>query len=184
MDKEIHSGALLVAEPHLLDDSFNRSLVLLCEHSNDGSVGFIVNKPMHIPINEALTDFPEFNAELYYGGPVQRDSVYFLHTLGDEISNSIHIWDNIYWGGNLQDLKDKVQQGKVNPGQVRFLLGYSGWSSGQLEEELEERSWIPLPTPSFSFMNAKAKDLWKKALLEFGNKYKIWLNTPQNPSLN
>jgi putative transcriptional regulator len=184
LEKKVNSGVLLVAEPHLIDDSFNRSLVLLCEHSNEGSVGFIVNKPMHIPINEALSDFPTFDAELYYGGPVQKDSVYFLHTLGDKISNSIHIWDNIYWGGNLQDLKQEVIDGNVNSKQVRFLLGYSGWSSGQLDEELQEKSWIPLKSPSFALLHTKAKDLWKKALLEFGNTYKIWLNTPEDPSLN
>lgn len=178
------TGSFLIAEPSLLDDSFNRSLVLLCEHNPQGSVGFIMNKPLHIPIYDALEDFPKFDAMLYYGGPVQRDSVYFLHRLGDVIPDSKHIYDDLYWGGNMKVLKALIESGDCKPGQVRFFLGYSGWSEGQLNDEVQEKAWINLEYPSFSVMETRAQDLWKKALLEFGDKYKLWLNTPSNPNLN
>ena len=178
-------GRVLIAEPFLPGSYFNRSVVLLVAHSDKGAVGFILNKKVDYPINEIINDFPDFDAEVYIGGPVSTDSIYFIHSLGDTISGSIHIKDNLYWGGDFEELKTQIRLGMVKPGQVRFFLGYSGWDVGQLEEELSENSWLVSEIEEQNVMNShhKAK-MWLDIVRRIGGKYLIWEHFPENPSMN
>ena len=130
-------GRILISEPLLSDTYFKRSVVFITEFSDKGAVGFVLNKPVDLPINEVLADFPNFKAKVYVGGPVAKDTIHFLHTLGELVPNSVHVIDNIYWGGDFESLKELINEGIVNPSQVRFFLGYSGWSPNQLEGEIE-----------------------------------------------
>ena len=176
-------GRILLSEPLLSDTYFKRSVVLLTEHSDKGAVGFVLNKPVDLPLNEVLADFPDFNAQVYIGGPVAKDTIHFLHTLGELIPNSVHVIDNIYWGGDFDSLKELINEGIVEPVQVRFFLGYSGWSPNQLEGEIEENAWLVTRVESEKIMSAD-KDIWKKTLDELGKKYKVWANFPENPAMN
>lgn len=176
-------GRILISEPLLSDTYFKRSVVLLTEHSDKGAVGFVLNKPVDLPLNEVLADFPDFNAQVYIGGPVAKDTIHFLHTLGELIPNSVHVMDNIYWGGDFDSLKELINEGIVEPAQVRFFLGYSGWSPNQLEGEIEENAWLVTRVESKKIMSAD-KDIWKKTLDELGKKYKVWANFPENPAMN
>ena len=176
-------GRILLSEPLLSDTYFKRSVVLLTEHSDKGAVGFVLNKPVDLPLNEVLADFPDFNAQVYIGGPVAKDTIHFLHTLGELIPNSVHVMDNIYWGGDFDSLKELINEGIVEPVQVRFFLGYSGWSPNQLEGEIEENAWLVTRVESEKIMSAD-KNIWKKTLDELGKKYKVWANFPENPAMN
>ncbi len=176
-------GRILISEPLLSDTYFKRSVVLLTEHSDKGAVGFVLNKPVDLPLNEVLADFPDFNAQVYIGGPVAKDTIHFLHTLGELVPNSVHVMDNIYWGGDFDSLKELIGEGIVEPAQVRFFLGYSGWSPDQLEGEIEENAWLVTRVESEKIMSAD-KDIWKKTLDELGKKYKVWANFPENPAMN
>lgn len=176
-------GRILISEPLLSDTYFKRSVVLLTEHSDQGAVGFVLNKPIEVPLNEILADFPDFNAEVYIGGPVAKDTVHFLHTLGKLIPNSMHVKDNIYWGGDFDVLKELIKEGMVKEHQVRFFLGYSGWSPNQLEDEIEENAWLVAEVDTDKIMSAD-KDIWKTTLENLGKKYKVWSNFPENPAMN
>jgi len=176
-------GRVLISEPLLNDSYFKRSVVLLTEYSGDGAVGFVLNKPIDLPINEVIDDFPNFNATIYVGGPVAKDSIHFLHTLPDLIPNSIHVKDNIYWGGDFDRIKELISEGLIKPSQIRFFLGYSGWSPKQLDEEIENNAWLISEINSERIMQPD-HSLWTKTLEELGEKYKIWTNCPENPSLN
>ncbi|HAN17892.1 MAG: transcriptional regulator [Bacteroidetes bacterium GWC2_33_15] len=176
-------GRILISEPLLSDTYFKRSVVLITEHSENGSVGFVLNKPIDLMINEVLGDFPKFDARVYVGGPVAKDTIHFLHTLGELIPGSVQVLDNIYWGGDFDQLKQVVAKGKVKPLQVRFFLGYSGWKPMQLEEEIEENAWLVTEVDSSKIMTAN-KDIWENTLLEIGKKFKIWANFPENPAMN
>jgi len=176
-------GRILISEPLLSDSYFKRSVVLITEYSDQGAVGFVLNKPVDLPLNEVLADFPDFNAQVYIGGPVAKDTIHFLHTLGELVPNSVHVLDNIYWGGNFESLKELIAEGIVESSQVRFFLGYSGWSPNQLEDEIEENAWIVTRVESDKIMSAD-KDIWKKTLDELGKKYKVWANFPENPAMN
>jgi putative transcriptional regulator len=176
-------GRILISEPLLSDTYFKRSVVLLTEHSDKGAVGFVLNKPVDLPLSEVLADFPEFNSQVYIGGPVAKDTIHFLHTLGELVPNSVHVMDDIYWGGDFESLKELINEGIVEPSQVRFFLGYSGWSPNQLETEIEENAWLVTRVESEKIMSAD-KDIWKKTLDELGKKYKVWSNFPENPAMN
>lgn len=176
-------GCILISEPLLSDTYFKRSVVLITEYSDEGAVGFVLNKPIEIPLNEILADFPDFTTKVYIGGPVAKDTVHFLHTFGKLIPNSVHVIDNIYWGGDFDSLKELIQDGVVQQNQVRFFLGYSGWSPHQLEDEIEENAWLVTEVDSKKIMSAD-KNIWKKTLEDLGKKYKIWSNFPENPAMN
>jgi putative transcriptional regulator len=176
-------GRILISEPLLSDTYFKRSVVFLTEHSDQGSVGFVLNKPIDLPLNEILSDFPYFKSKVYVGGPVGKDTVHFLHTLGELVPDSVHVMENVYWGGDFNRLKELIKEGMVKPSQVRFFLGYSGWRPQQLEDEITENAWVVSEVKASKIMTAD-KNIWKKTLNELGKKYKIWANFPENPAMN
>lgn len=177
-------GSILIAEPFLAGSYFNRSIIILASFNENGAVGFILNKKVDFPVEDIFVDFPDFDSEIHIGGPVGTDSVYFIHTLGDVIPESMHIAGNLYWGGDFETLKARINLGLVNSNQVRFFLGYSGWEAGQLEEEIRENSWLVASIPESELMTINEHSMWVDAVRSVGGKYKMWENFPENPSLN
>lgn len=182
--KKAKQGRYLIAEPMLLDQSFNRTVVVLTEHNEEGSVGFVLNKPMDLYIHELVPELPESSFPVFFGGPVQNDSIFYIHTLGEQLPDSIQIDENLYWGGDFDELKALMHAGLVEPSSIRFFMGYSGWSPRQLQGELEESSWVVLEAGTIDPLNDEPETLWKKVLLQLGDDYKIWANAPKDPLLN
>ena len=141
-DKIPEKGKILISEPFLPDTFFNRSIVYLTDHTPQGSVGFILNKKIDLKVSSAITGFEGWDEDLNMGGPVAPDTLHYLHNLGDQIPLSVHIQDNIFWGGDIETIREMIKTGKIKKAQIRFFLGYSGWSAGQLERELKENSWV------------------------------------------
>ena len=183
-DKIPEKGKLLISEPFLPDTFFNRTLVYLTEHTEKGSVGFILNKTINIKVKDALEGFSAWNENLTMGGPVAPDTLHFLHTLGELIPDSVWISDNIYWGGQVDPLKELIAAGRVDEGEVRFFLGYSGWGEGQLLKELNENSWIIGNAASKAIMTYRTEDTWKLVLRAMKKKYSIWADFPDSPEMN
>lgn len=177
-------GRILIAEPFLSGNYFNRSVVLLVAYSEKGAVGFILNKKVEFPITEAFPDFPDFDTEVYLGGPVATDSIYFIHKLGDRIPGSIHVVDNLYWGGDFDTIKREISLGTIDSSEIRFFLGYSGWDAGQLEEELKDDSWLVTDADQESVMGEMDPNSWFSFVKKVGDRYSIWKNFPENPSMN
>ena len=177
-------GRILIAEPFLPGNYFNRAIVFLVAYSEKGAVGFILNKKVDYPIHDIITDFPEFNSNVYIGGPVATDSVYYIHTLGKRISGSIQVSENLYWGGDFDELKNLITRGQVQPADVRFFLGYSGWDSGQLEEELKENSWLVNDINENLVLKDLSQSSWFDFVKMVGKQYKVWEHFPENPALN
>lgn len=176
-------GRVLISEPFLQDTYFKRSLVLLTEYTSEGAVGFVLNKPLDVTINEVIEDFPEFNASVAIGGPVSTNTIHYLHTLGDIIPNSELVFGNIYWGGDFDVIKSLIATRRIHPAQIRFFLGYSGWQAGQLENELKHNSWLVTEVKPKEIMNYSS-NIWKDTMETLGEKYKIWSNFPENPGFN
>ncbi len=183
-DMEPKKGRILIAEPFLPGSYFNRSIILLASYDENGAVGFILNKPVEFPVQHLFDDLPGFQAEICLGGPVSTDSVYFIHSLGKQIPGSEHITGNMYWGGDFDVLRDEIKRGKITASDIRFFVGYSGWAPGQLEEEINENSWLVSEMEQYALMHQSDHELWEKAVGEMGGKYSLWLNYPENPSLN
>jgi putative transcriptional regulator len=177
-------GRLLIAEPSILSDSsFNRSVILLSEHNDEGAVGFIINKPSKYTIRDLI---PEIESDLiiYTGGPVSNENLYFVHRVPDLIPESIEITNGIFWGGDFEKVQELLQNNDLNKNDIRFFLGYSGWSKDQLQDELDTTSWIVIENKFQNIFNLEDKSLWKDQLMKFGGEYQIWANSPENPSLN
>lgn len=180
-----NKGKLLIAEPSLTGDvSFNRSVVLLAEHNEEGSVGFILNKPLEYQINDLVNEIV-IPFQVYNGGPVEQDNLYFIHKVPHLIDNSIEISDGIYWGGNFDTTVNLINEKIISEDDIRFFLGYSGWSSLQLDEELSSKTWI-VATNEYESQIIKKSSVafWKEKMIELGGDYLLWSNAPENPSLN
>jgi len=176
-------GRVLISAPFADDSFFSRSVVLLTEYNKEGSVGFALNKPVKKMLPEISTEFGDFNAPVFLGGPVSRDNIYYVHTLGDKIPDSIKIKNNLYWGGDYKILKKLIDQGEVKTSQIRFFVGYSGWEENQLDTEIKEDSWLVSDISSENVMDYTIK-IWKKMVSKLGESYKAWTNFPENPNFN
>ncbi len=178
-------GILLIAEPALTGDvSFNRSVVLLAEHNDEGSVGFILNKPLEYHVSDLITEIT-VPFQVFNGGPVEQDNLYFIHKVPHLIDNSVEISDGIYWGGDFDKTIALINQGVITEKDIRFFLGYSGWASLQLDQELLSKSWIVVPNQYESDIIQKSTTaFWKEHMIELGGDYLLWSNAPENPSLN
>lgn len=183
-DKIPKKGKILISEPFLPDTFFNRSIVYLTDHSAEGSVGFILNKKLDLKICDALEGFESWEETLNMGGPVAPDTLHYLHSLGKHIPKSVQVDTNIYWGGDIDIIRELIKKGRVKSSQLRFFLGYSGWSPGQLERELKENSWVIATIQSDIVMTSRGDDTWKKVLRSLRNKYRAWADFPESPDMN
>lgn len=177
-------GKLLVAEPGIAETYFIRSVVYLTEHNEDGSVGFLLNKPLDLKVSDVVKELRGISLPLFLGGPVGRDSLFYIHTLGNKIEDSRLIDQGVFWGGDFEQIIKAVQTGAGNEKNLRFFVGYSGWDSGQLDAELNRNSWVVAPTNKEEVMNLETTNLWKDVLRGMGKDLALLSFFPENPSLN
>lgn len=178
------SGRILISEPFLQDFYFRRSVVLLAEHNQEGSFGLILNKPVESRLSDVMDEFPGFNPPLYLGGPVQTDALFFIHRLGDKIEDSLPITENIRWGGNIEQVKEMIHRNEISEYDIRFFVGYSGWSPNQLEREMDQKAWLVSNKNIEKLLNTEPEDMWVNALEKMGSVYRQWANFPADPTWN
>lgn len=178
-------GDLLISEPFLPDPNFERTVILLCEHDADGSFGFVLNKPTMVEVEEVIEDGIGCKEKLFMGGPVQQNSLHFIHRSQGSIQSGVEIVNGIYWGGDFDKLFSLINTRQLSNHDFKFFLGYSGWSEGQLEEELQAQSWIVYKgaQPDHVF-DLDPEEVWRKVLKELGGRYKMFSNYPEDPRLN
>ena len=178
-------GKILISEPFLNDDTFGRSVVLLVDHTAEGSMGLIMNKMLPLTLNQIIKEFRSIEEEIlvYKGGPLSSDTLFFIHTLS-EIPGALTISKGLYMNGNFDAIKSYVTEGNPIRGHIRFFLGYSGWEEDQLVREIKENTWLVGKGEVPDLMNEKVNSLWKKSLGKLGSKYETWSRFPQIPSLN
>jgi putative transcriptional regulator len=177
------SGTILISEPFSNDAYFKRSVVLLTLNDEEGSVGFILNKNVEIPLIDIFGEDFKMDASVSIGGPVSIDRIDYLHTLGNKIPDSKHIIGDIFWGGNFDAVMKLMRMNDVRKDQIRFFLGYSGWSKGQLNTEIDNKYWLVSNADQKTIM-AKDDNYWRSTLQRMGKNYSPWLNIPEDPQLN
>ena len=177
-------GCLIVAQPFFIDSYFNRYVILICEHNKNGSLGFQVNKPLKNNLNDFLKNI-KTKKEVYLGGPVNNNNLYFIHYYNNLEKESVKLNNDIYFGNNLKQLSKLISLNKINLDTYKFFLGYSGWSSGQLEKEINDNSWIVIPNFNSSIIfSSNYENIWKNVLKESGSTNKMFSNYPIDPRLN
>lgn len=177
-------GDLLLSEPFLPDTNFSRAVILICEHTAEGTFGLILNQSIDIEMTSLSDDFPGHQIPTGFGGPVERNHLYFLHN-NPEIEGGLQIQENLFLGGDYEQLKTKINAHEMPKNSLRFFIGYTGWVAGQLQQELEDYSWIVVKkNDQFNPLERHSDGLWKELLRGLGGKYKFMLDYPINPADN
>ena len=178
-------GKILISEPFLKNIFFQRSVILLIEHNAKGSMGFVLNKKTDLLLNDFIAGFENIpQIPVYLGGPVSADRLFFIHSLGDVIPDSIQVGDNLFFDGDFESLNYYLMSGKPVDGKIKFFLGYSGWTESQLVDEISQDSWLVGKTSNHSLMHAEDELFWKNAVELIGGPYLTWINYPKDPLLN
>jgi len=178
------SGILLISDPFLKDPNFMRTVVFLCEHQEQGSFGFVLNRKYENTIDELIPELEGHKISLFYGGPVQMDTIHFLHQYPDEIPGGQEVMKGIFWGGDFDKVIEMIKNKEINENKIRFFIGYSGWSDGQLQNELTEKSWLTVKATRKIVFHHNYKEIWKDSLKQLGGEYEIMINFPIDPQLN
>lgn len=181
-NKSPEKGCYLLSEPFMQDPHFKRAVVLVTEHNSQGTAGFIINKKMDSTVDQLIPDFPHKIA-VYYGGPVQMDTLHYVHTYGNLIPKSLHIKDDLYWSGDFDAIQQNIENGTISLSNIRFYVGYSGWDSSQLQSEIESQSWI-VSDHKKHLAFVESENLWMGILQSLGGKYAAMANFPQDPKHN
>ena len=177
-------GILLIADPFLKDPNFLRTVVFLCEHKESGSFGFVLNRKYENTLDELIPGLENLKLPVFYGGPVQMDTIHFLHQYPEEIPGSEEVVKGIYWGGDFETVIAMLKRGTIDPDKIRFYIGYSGWSDGQLNSELEEKSWLTVAGTRKLIFHRNYQEIWKDSLKLLGGDYEMMINFPIDPQLN
>lgn len=178
-------GILLIAEPFLKDPSFKRSVVLLCSHLKDeGTFGFALNKTRNLTLDLVIPEMTGYPIPVFEGGPVQTDTLHYLHQYPEYFPDALKITEGVYWGGNFEEMKALIKNGSLDPAKIKFFLGYSGWSTGQLDAEMQQESWLTVDATEGIIFGTSANEVWNASLTLLGGKYKMLIHYPTDPQLN
>lgn len=178
------AGILLISDPFLKDPNFMRTVVFLCEHQDQGSFGFVLNRKYENTIDEIIPELEGYKLPVYYGGPVQTDTLHFIHQYAAEIPGSVEVIKGVFWGGDFDILMQMIKKNAIDENKVRFFIGYSGWGGGQLDEELTGKSWLTVKGLKKLVFHKKHEEIWKDALKQLGGDYEMMINFPIDPQLN
>lgn len=182
--EKIQAGTILIADPFLKDPNFLRTVIFLCEHKDEGSFGFVINRKLDYTIGDLMTELEGCDFPVFYGGPVQQNTIHFLHKKPGLITGGERITNEIYWGGEFDEVVGLLRENKLQPDDIRLFLGYSGWGEGQLSQEFDENTWLTtFGNLSLVFSNDVAT-VWKEALKQIGGKYEQLIHYPIDPLLN
>ena len=162
---------------------FYKSIILIVDETEDGLTGFILNRYLDLFITKDIKSSKKVKIDLYYGGPVSNSHYYLLKSK-THLSESIEIYKDLYWGNNIEYIFNQIENGIINQQDVIFFQGYSGWDPNQLDDEIENNSWIVMEDQIKNVFELKEKNSWNKVIKDLGKKYRIWSNSPDDITLN
>ncbi|MBC7381734.1 MAG: YqgE/AlgH family protein [Bacteroidia bacterium] len=177
-------GQLLISEPFLADPNFRRSVILLCEHEEEGSVGFILNRLLTLTTDEVIPGLLTINFPVFYGGPVEQNTLHFIHKANDLIEEAMPVSNGIFWGGNIEAINELLLQDKVKPEDFKFFIGYSGWGEGQLNIEIAQKSWWATPAESEIVFTDDLEEMWSRVVKNLGSDFAYLANSPKDFNWN
>lgn len=181
---KVKAGRILLAEPLMMDPYFRRAVVYVAECNDKGAFGLIINKPIPMFLNEAVANAPKLDTKLGLGGPVENQTLHYLHRKGDLVPHSLEVADGIFWGGDFETVKKLIAKGDMGPNDIRMFVGYAGWSEGQMAEEMERKSWVVAPGGQELVFDTPRESLWQTIMQRMGAPYSYMVNLPEDPRLN
>jgi len=184
-NRDVKRGSVLISEPFLSDDNFSRTVVLITEHNEKGSFGLVLNRPYEKKSLDKLVDgFENSPIPLFLGGPVEHNTLHFVHSLGHQVPSTIQISEHLFWGGDFEYLRLLSATRQLDPTKFKFFIGYSGWMPNQLNEEVKAKSWVVTNLKPDHIFQLPSDAMWSECLKSLGGKFKEWLNFPVDPKLN
>jgi putative transcriptional regulator len=176
-------GKVLISEPLMKDFYFSQAIILLAEYNEEGTIGFVINHPVKLKMQDLFPDFPAFKSRISLGGPVSTNSIQYIYRNLEPLPGSLTILPGLHWGGDFELLKENIALGTLVPKDILFFLGYSGWAPDQLEEEIAENNWVVADLSVAELLSAGRKS-YSQTLEKLGSKYKAWANFPIIPEMN
>jgi putative transcriptional regulator len=179
------AGRLLISEPFMLDPNFKRSVLILTECSDDGAMGFVLNHESEYRLGDIIPEIQYSELPVFVGGPVGNDTLHFIHCVPDKIGGGIELADGVYWGGDFEAVQTLASTDQLTNKEIKFFVGYSGWTSGQLDTEIRDDAWIVADkySPQMLFDHDE-QNLWKDVVKSLGQRYAHIANFPENPMMN
>jgi putative transcriptional regulator len=182
--KKSLKGQLLLDNGKLGGSFFHRTVLLICQHDAEGAFGLVLNRNTGTKVGEALVaDMPELLKEqpLFLGGPVQPQALSYLHS--DDFLPEANVMPNLNLGHSLDDLQDLGDSFSASQ-KLRIFAGYSGWSPGQLDDEMRRDTWLTHPASLALIFHAQPEKLWRHILLQLGCQYRLLAESPEDPEVN
>lgn len=181
---DLKPGVLLISEPFLEDPSFKRSVILLCEHTSSHSFGLVLTQPQEVILDSIMDAKIMGEIPLFAGGPVDPTILQFVHRRPDLIQGGQEIAPGIFWAGDFEQAIEAVIDGTISFQEIKFFIGYSGWSAGQLDRELKSDSWIISQARVSDVFEESPEKLWRSVLYQKGGNYRVLSTYPDDPNLN
>ncbi|WP_404985090.1 YqgE/AlgH family protein [Chryseobacterium sp. M5] len=178
-----YKGKILISTPDISGDIFSRSVVLIIDHSESGAFGLILNKK-NSKMSNRFKNFFDFEIEVYDGGPVENDKVFFIIKGKKVTENFTEINDEYYLTEDIELIINAVLQNEISIQDVKIFSGYSGWSSSQLENEVLKKVWTVVDVYNLDYTLPNDHTLWKSIMQNLGGEYLLWANAPEDISLN
>lgn len=174
-------GHFLISAKHLKDENFFKTVVLMIEHNPEGAMGVVINRPTDLTIYKALQahfEMPETELLLYSGGPVEENALLIIHNSTDHDQEMGAVLPDVFVGTSADIFDRVVKSLNGDDPELKFKIfaGYSGWSDGQLEGELERGDWFTTPASSEYVFRADPYDVWDDVLREFQTRHRILKN--------
>lgn len=178
-------GCVLLSDPFTQDPYFSRSAILLCRHNKKETFGFVLTNYIEIDLHKLDDNLPEIITKISFGGPVEKDNLFYIHTFGKEIEGAEKIMDTLYFGGDYEMLFELIKADPKRINEVRFFIGYAGWDFEQLNNEMKDHSWIAVTNISEKEILSTSSDhFWKDCMTKQGSKFEMISNFPLNPNEN
>ncbi len=178
-------GCVLLSDPFTQDPYFSRSAILLCRHNKKETFGFVLTNYIEIDLHKLDENMPEIITKISFGGPVEKDNLFYIHTFGKEIEGSEKIIDTLYFGGDYEMLFELIKADPKRINEVRFFIGYAGWDFEQLNNEMKDHSWIAVTNiTEKEILSTSSDHFWKDCMTKQGSKFEMISNFPLNPNEN
>ena len=178
-------GCVLLSDPFTQDSYFSRSVILLCRHNKKETFGFVLTNYIEIDLHKLDENLPEIITKISFGGPVEKDNLFYIHTFGKEIEGAEKIIDTLYFGGDYEMLFELIKADPKRIKDVRFFIGYAGWDFEQLNNEMKDHSWIAVTNiTEKEILSTSSDHFWKDCMTKQGSKFEMISNFPLNPNEN
>ena len=178
-----YKGKILISTPDISGDIFSRSVVLVVDHNENGAFGLILNKKNN-NMSSRLLDIFGFKVDVYEGGPVENDKIFFICKGRPITENYSEITDEFYLTEDIENVVSAIIEQRISVNYIKVFSGYSGWAAQQLEGEIRRKMWTVVDVYNLDYTTSSDQSLWKNIMQNLGGEFLLWANAPQDVSMN